>query len=477
MPAPLPKLVWKITAVAVLGSFLCNLDATIINVSLATLATDLHTTLSTIQWVTSGYLLALALVLPLNGWLVDRIGAKRLYVVCFTTFTLSSALCGFAWSAHSLIGFRVLQGVSGGLLAPMAQMMIARAAGREHMARVMGYAALPVLMGPILGPVVAGAIVQHASWRWLFLINLPAGALGVTLALLFLPAEAPEDIRPRPLDLAGLALLSPALVFFLYTTDHLSSHTGALTLTTAVALLAAFYLHARRKGEAALLDLALFRNTVFRAASTTQFLSNGISFAAQMLIPYFLIRACHLSAGRTGLMMAPLGLGMFAIYGQIGNLTKRFGIRRVSVFGSALALTGTFPLLWIARDSGAGHFHPLTLAASLFARGVGLGMVGIPSVTAAYASVPRRELPMATTTLNIVQRLGGPTVTTLIATFLSWRLHLPIANLPLIFLAGFAILGGLHLLQLLSASRLPLTTPTAPSAPSAPSASVDALAD
>src|SRR6201981_788860 len=185
---PLPKvsaesggldpLVWKITAVAVLGSFLAQLDATVVNVSLSSLAVDLHSSLTAIQWVTSGYLLALALMLPLNGWLVERVGAKSLYLWCFPIFTLSSALCGLAWSANSLIGFRVLQGMSGGLMAPMIQLMIVRAAGR-HTARVYSYAAIPILLGPLLGPVLAGAILQHGSWRWLFLVNIPVGLLGI----------------------------------------------------------------------------------------------------------------------------------------------------------------------------------------------------------------------------------------------------------------------------------------------------------
>src|SRR6202051_2833477 len=153
---PLPKvsaesggldpLVWKITTVAVLGSFLSQLDATVVNVSLSSLAVDLHSSLTTVQWVTSGYLLALALMLPLNGWLVGQLGAKSLYLWCFPIFTLSSALCGLAWSANSLIGFRVLQGMSGGLMAPLAQVMIVRAAGR-HVARVFSYAAIPLLLG------------------------------------------------------------------------------------------------------------------------------------------------------------------------------------------------------------------------------------------------------------------------------------------------------------------------------------------
>src|ERR1700674_1324619 len=150
----LDPLVWKITSVAVIGSFLSQLDATVVNVSLTTLAVELNSSLTAIQWVTSGYLLALALMLPLNGWLVERIGAKALYLWCFSAFTLSSALCGLAWSANSLIAFRILQGMSGGLMAPLTQMMMVRAAGK-HVARVMGYAAVPILLGPILGPVIA----------------------------------------------------------------------------------------------------------------------------------------------------------------------------------------------------------------------------------------------------------------------------------------------------------------------------------
>src|SRR6201995_1570714 len=197
-PGGLTPLVWKITAVAVLGSFLAQLDATIVNVSLSSLAVDLNSSLAAIQWVTSGYLLALALMLPLNGWLVGQIGARSLYLWCFPIFTLSSALCGLAWSANSLIGFRILQGMSGGLMAPLTQMMIVRAAGR-HTARVFGYAAIPILLGPLLGPVLAGAILQHASWRWLFLVNIPVGLLGIVLAIRFLPEDRAEA-RPRDLD-------------------------------------------------------------------------------------------------------------------------------------------------------------------------------------------------------------------------------------------------------------------------------------
>jgi EmrB/QacA subfamily drug resistance transporter len=445
--------VWKIVSVAVLGSFLSQLDATVVNVSLSSLTVELHSTLTVIQWVTSGYLLALALMLPLNGWLVDRIGAKALYLWCFSAFTLSSALCGLAWSANSLIAFRILQGMSGGLLAPMAQMMLARAAGR-HMARVMGYAALPVMLGPILGPVIAGAILQHASWRWLFLVNLPVGALAILLAVLFLPNDR-EETTPRDLDLLGLALLSPGLVLFLYGSDHLGERTGLLALTTAAVLITIFLRTAAPKGANALIDLRLFKSRIFSASATTQFLSNGIMYAAQMLVPIYLIRACGQSPSATGWLLAPLGLGMVCVYPCMGFLTQRFGIRKVSAGGALLALAGTLPFIYLG-----GHGLMLAvLAPALFFRGMGLGAIGIPSLTAAYASVKKQDLPMATTSLNIVQRLGGPTLTTVCATFLAWRLRsVQTPGMPSgAFTSAFALLCVLHVLLLVAALRLPVS--------------------
>jgi EmrB/QacA subfamily drug resistance transporter len=451
--ARLDPLVWKITSVAVLGSFLAQLDATVVNVSLSSLAVDLHSSLATIQWVTSGYLLALALMLPLNGWLVERIGAKSLYLWCFSVFTLSSALCGLAWSTNSLIAFRILQGMSGGLMAPMAQMMMARVAGK-HMARIIGYAAVPVMLGPILGPVIAGAILQHASWRWLFLVNLPVGVLAIVLAVLFLPNDR-EETRSKELDLAGFVLLSPGLVLFLYGSDHLGERIGLTALLVSIVLLALFFRMAIRKGHRALIDLQLFKSRTFSASATAQFMSNGISFAGQMLIPIYLIRACGQSPSATGWLLAPLGVGMICSYPWMGALTERFGIRKVSAGGALLAFAGTLPFLYLAS-------HGLVfavLAGALFLRGVGLSAVGIPSISAAYASVRKQDLPMATTSLNIVQRLGGPTLTTLCATFLGWRLGMAQsgASLSSAFIAAFLLLCGLHAFLFAAALRLPLS--------------------
>ena len=447
-------MVWRISWVVLLGPLMTVLDSTVVNVSLSTLSTEMHTALTTIQWVTSGYLLALALMLPVSGWLVDRVGAKRVYLGCFTAFTLASLLCGTATSANALIAFRILQGMAGGLLAPMAQMMVARRAGR-HVARVMGFMVMPVLIGPILGPVLAGLILQHASWRWIFLINLPIGLLALILAVWLLPADEHEAQR-RSFDLTGFLLLSPGLVLLLHSLESLSAspETGNLSLAELAVggtLLGLFIRHGMRNGPAALIDVHLFEGRTFSAAAATQFLANAIAFGGQMLLPLYLLTVRGESASRTGLLLAPAGLGMMCSYPMMGALTERFSPRRVSSAGAAIALIGTLPFAL----SGA---VPLPLVCvALFVRGAGSGCINIPSIAAAYASIPKQMIPVATTAINIVQRLGGPIATTLLAIFLHVRIAVSPADHTGAYLATFRILCVVHALVIVAALRLPDT--------------------
>jgi MFS family permease len=253
----------------------------------------------------------------------------------------------------------------------------------------------------------------------------------------------------------GFALLSPGLVLFLYGSGHLGERIGQITLALSVVLLAMFFKVAVRKGHRALIDLQLFKGKTFAASTVTQFMSNGVSYAGQMLIPIYLIRACGRSPSATGWLLAPLGVGMMCSYPWIGALTQRFGIRKVSAVGAFLALAGTLPFIWLASHG----LSVAVLACALFLRGVGLSAVGIPSVSAAYASVKKRELPMATTAINIASRLGGPTMTTLCATFLGWSLGSGHSHLSLssAFVAAFILLCLLHALLFAASLRLPLS--------------------
>src|SRR5580692_3521841 len=269
--------VWRVAAVVFLGPFMTQMDSTVVNVSLSTIRQELHSSIESAQWIISGYLLALALMLPLNGWLVDRLGAKRLYLGCFSAFTLASLLCGAAKTMDQLICARVIQGIAGGLLAPMTQLMLARVAGKQ-MARVMGYTAVPILFAPILGPVVAGAILKYATWPWLFYVNLPVGILAVALAAFLLPRDE-AAFQKRPFDFLGFLTISAGLAFLLYGLEHVAHRDGVLILLAGLICLGAFVWDAIRKKHAALIDLRVFNNRAISTATTTQFLSNGLAYA------------------------------------------------------------------------------------------------------------------------------------------------------------------------------------------------------
>ncbi len=410
--------VWKIAGVVMLAPLMAQLDSTVVNVSLSTLAEKLDTTLTTIQWVSSGYLLALALTLPLTGWLVDRVGARRVYLAAFSVFTLTSLLCGIATTAPSLILFRILQGMAGGVLTPLSQMMMARTAGR-NMARVMGIAVMPVMIGPILGPTLAGLILQHAGWQWIFLVNLPVGLLATLLAWRILPPDRDLRVR-RNFDVPGLLLLSPGLAMMLHSLETLASGATAeaqgiwLELGAAVALLAAFLWHAARRAGAALIDIRLFRTRTFSASAATQFLSNCMTYGGQLLFPLYLITARGYTPARAGILLASMGLGLICAFPLMGRLTDRYGPRRVATAGALVGLIGTLPFTLVDRF----EMPDIVIAALLWVRGTGLGSINIPSMSSAYADMPKERLPVATTALNIVQRLGGPVATTVLAIWL-----------------------------------------------------------
>jgi EmrB/QacA subfamily drug resistance transporter len=445
--------VWTIASVVLLGPLMTNLDSTIVNVSLSTLGSQLHAPLTEIQWVTSGYLLALALMLPATGWLVDRLGAKRIYLGCFTAFTITSLLCGAATTAPSLIAFRVLQGMAGGILTPMAQMMLARIAG-QNMHRVLSMLAVPILIGPILGPILAGAILQHASWRWIFFINLPVGILATILAVWLLPKDS-DETRRRPFDLVGFLLLSPALVLLLHGLETIAGHKGpvlpyVIEVSVAVALLVGFGWYALRRGTDALIDLDLFRNRTFSVAGTTQFLNNATLFGGQLLVPLYLLTERGASPSRTGLLLLPAGLGMLCMYPMMGMLVDRFGPRTVATVGAMVGILGTLPLALLP-----GTTLPMAaFCVALFFRASGQASIGVPAISSAYTSIPRPAIPVATTALNIVQRLGGPVGTTILATFLHARVAT--GDHAHAFAATFWVLIGIQTLALLSASRLPI---------------------
>jgi EmrB/QacA subfamily drug resistance transporter len=258
----------RTSTIVVLGSIMSILDTTIVAVALPSLARDFHVSVTTIQWVATGYLLALALVTPVSGWAVDRFGAKRIWMMSTALFVIGSSLCGLAWSANSLIFFRVLQGFGGGMLLPVGQSILARAAGPQRMGRVMSIIGVPMVMGPIMGPVVGGLIVSNYSWRWIFYINVPIGIITLILSARWLPKFDTDERSTAPFDTLGFCLLSPGLALLLYALSEVGT-TGSFTSTSVLlsfilgALLMIGFILRAVNAKHPLLDLHPFKNRNF----------------------------------------------------------------------------------------------------------------------------------------------------------------------------------------------------------------------
>ncbi len=405
------------------------LDTTIVNVALATLSDKLHASLSTIQWVATGYLVALAVVIPMTGWASERFGAKRLWMTVVGLFVVGSALSGLAWSAGSLIFFRVLQGLGGGMIMPAGMTILAQAAGPQRIGRVMSVVGAPMLLGPILGPVIGGLILEHLSWRWIFFVNLPIGALALVLAAKLLPRSDPQP--GERLDFTGLALLSPGLAGIVFGLSETSvnggiGYIGAWgPIAAGLALVVAFSWHALHTSRRPLLDLHLFRSPGFAAAAATVLLTGAALFGAMLLLPLYLQVDRGLSTLATGLLMAPQGIGAAAVMPISGRLTDRIGGGPVVLFGM-LVITGST----IAMTGWTAHTSFVVTSANLFIRGIGFGCALMPAIAAAYTTVSRAAIPRATTVLNVFQRVGGSVGTALLAVVLESQIKSALPGAP-----------------------------------------------
>jgi EmrB/QacA subfamily drug resistance transporter len=408
--------VWKIAGVVVLGMLMSILDTTIVNVALRTLGHDLHSSISQIQWVVTGYLLSLAAVIPITGWAARRYGAKRVYMTSLVLFTAGSALCAVAASTTALVLFRVLQGVGGGMLMPVGQLIMAQVAGPKRMGRVMGIVAMPAMLGPILGPILGGLILQNLHWSWIFLVNVPIGVIAFIAGWRIIPET--ESGHAGRLDVVGLALLSSASSAIVYGLSQLGTHSSltapavAWPIVAGLALAVAFCRHALRV-ERPLLDVRLYANRVFASASLTTFGLGAALFGAMILVPLYYQEVRHESVIVTGLLVGPQGLGMLLVVPLTGRLTERFGGGRVALVGVTILSLGTIPLAFV----GAGT-SIVSISLVLLLRGVGIGLAFMPAMTAAFASLRPEQLSDATPQLNVLQRIGGAIGTAVLAVVL-----------------------------------------------------------
>ncbi len=341
-------------------------------------------------------------------------------------FLLGSTLCGLAWSTGSLIFFRVIQGLGGGMILPVGQAILAQAAGPQRMGRVMSVIGVPTLLGPILGPVIGGVIVDNFSWRWIFFVNIPVGMVALALAARTLPRAELRGARPA-LDVTGLALLSPGLVLLVYGLSEYGTlgslgGTVALGLGAGVLLIALFLWHAVRAAGDALIDLRLFRDRAFAGAAGTVFIFGVSLFGAMLILPLYYQVVRLETALSAGLLLAPQGLGAAMAMPVAGRLTDKLGAGRIVPFGVVVAVIGTGVYTQLSATTGYG-----LLGFALWVRGVGLGMTMMPAMAAAYSTLHRAQVPRATTVINIIRTIGGSVGTAVLTVVLQRQI---VANVP-----------------------------------------------
>ncbi|MBJ7472383.1 MAG: DHA2 family efflux MFS transporter permease subunit [Solirubrobacteraceae bacterium] len=418
----------RIAAVVVLGTFMSILDTTIVNVAINDLTQEFNSTLPTIQWVSTGYMLALATVIPLTGYFADRFGTKRLYMISIGLFLAGSLLSGAAWSAESLIAFRVLQGFGGGMIMPAGMTILTHAAGPQRMGRVMGIVGVPMLLGPILGPILGGYFVDEVSWRWIFYVNLPVGAVALFLAQRFLATDQPKP--GHRLDWTGLLLLSPGLAIFVFGLAEIASEGGFGSAKTVgpvivgLGLLIAFVLHAARRADA-LIDVRLFLRYPVGPSAMTTFLFGTAFFGTMLLIPLYFQIVQGQTALQSGLLLAPQGLGAMLTMPIAGRLTDKTGAGRIVLVGVGLVCIGMGGLTQVDADTSLAY-----VCVFLFFNGLGMGATMMPAMSAAMRTLARDEVARATSGLNVVQRVGGAIGTAVLSVVLTHELTTRLPDAP-----------------------------------------------
>ncbi|MGX7676249.1 DHA2 family efflux MFS transporter permease subunit [Plantactinospora sp. DSM 117369] len=409
--------VLRVAGVVVLGAIMSILDVTVVSVALPTFQSKFDASYATVAWTMTAYTLALATVIPITGWAADRFGTKRLYLLSLVLFLGGSALCSVAWDIGPLIVFRALQGLGGGMLMPLGMTIMTRAAGPHRVGRVMAVLGVPMLLGPIGGPILGGWLIEAASWHWIFLINVPIGIVAFVLALRVLPKDEPHP--SESFDFVGMLLLSPGLALFLYGVSSIPE-AGTVAAAkvlfpaiTGLVLILAFVFHALRKDHP-LIDLGLFKNRNLTISVVTMTLFTVAFMGAMLLLPSYFLQVRGEGTLDAGLLLAPQGIGAMLTMPIAGRLTDRIGPGKLVLGGIVLIALGLSPFTQITADSSYG-----LLLGGLFVMGMGMGMTMMPMMSAAMASLTHQQVARGSTMMNIVQQTAGSIGTAVMSVILT----------------------------------------------------------
>jgi EmrB/QacA subfamily drug resistance transporter len=410
----------RISGVCILATVMAILDITVVSVAQRTFIAEFGSTQAVVAWTMTGYTLALATVIPVTGWAADRFGTKRLFIGSVLAFTMGSLLCAVASNILQLIIFRVAQGVGGGMLLPLAFMILTRAAGPARLGRLMSILSIPMLLAPIAGPILGGWLIDTASWRWIFLINLPFGLATAVLAAIVFPRDHPA--RSETFDVIGGLLLSPGLAAFLFAVSSIpgrgtvADRHVVIPATIGLALIAAFVVHALRRADHPLIDLRLFGNPVLTQANVTMLVFAVAFFGAGLLLPSYFQQVLHQTPMQAGVHMIPQGLGAMLTMRLTGPLVDRRGPGKIVLVGIALITAGLGMFAFGVAKQAA--YLP-TLLVGLAIMGLGMGCTMMPLSVASVQALSPHQIARGTTLISVSHQVGGSMGTALMSMILT----------------------------------------------------------
>lgn len=409
---------WQAVIVVIVGSFMVMLDTTVVNIALPRIITVFQADIHSTQYVLTGYMLALAVIMPATGYLTDTFGTKRIYLLSMFFFTVGSLLCGLAWNVPSLVAFRLLQGLGGGMLMPLSMTIIFKIVPLEKRGTVMGVFGLPMLLGPVLGPTLGGYLVEYIDWRFIFTLNLPVGALGLLLgAALLRETETRSDLH---LDLKGFILSGAGFGSLLYALSEAPSEgwgdpfiLGLLIFGSTCLLL---WVWTELTVHEPLVELRVFRSGTYTLATFINFILTMGLFSSMFLMPIFLQNFRGLGAMETGILMLPQAIASTVTMPLSGKLFDRFGPRPVVVVGLLGLAYSTWELSFINTATPDS-----TITRILIERGLSMGLTMMPIMTVAMNSVPPALIARSSSLTNVLRQVFGSFGTAIFATILSSR--------------------------------------------------------
>lgn len=438
IPADIMKSAWALA----LGAIAPMLDSTMVNIAVNQLTQEFKVPLDIVQWSITGYVLALAIAVPISGWFMDQFNSKKVFIFAATLFGLVSIGLGLSWTIQMFIILRLIQGFSAGIITTLMSTMLVKIAGEQYLGRVMAIVSTPMILGPIFGPVLGGFIIHTVSWHWIFFINVIITLVLVPIMAKVLPSFSPINQSKR-LDIIGVILLSLISVLFIDSVTEASKKASftnietVVTFLSAIGLVVIYLIYNRKKNYATVLPTTLFTQRNYGLSSLGLFLANIAVLGPMILFPIFFQRVNGFNETEAAMLLMPQGIGMLIARPYIGRLTDQYGAKIVIIVCVSCSVIGTLPFIFISQPT------PIIFdVVALFIRGLFVGGIMLPLTNSAYIGLNSKAISEAGVGINMIENIGSSFGSALMASITSAALtyvHVSNLNIATAYHLGFGI--------------------------------------